>query len=120
MTSGTITHTPLADVREELTADLLTPRQRELMADQASLLLAGFHAHRWQKRALYGVEPLQRLQVLRRRAATVADAEFHAELREIFADPQDLHTARSGRIRIEGFDGDRLVAARDLVASRSS
>jgi C-terminal processing protease CtpA/Prc len=92
MASAPITHEPLADVREQLVADMLTARQRELVTDQASLLLDGFHAHRWQKRALYGVEPLQRLRVLRRRAATIPDAEFHAQLREVFADLQDLHT----------------------------
>lgn len=125
----------LADLRAELTVDLLTPESRRLIADQAALVVDGFYVHLWQKRALYGIDPGRRLQLLRRRAASMPDVEFHAELQAVLADLQDLHTLYSlpfpyWQIASLGFllercwDGDqvRWVASHvraDMVGRRS-
>ncbi len=40
---------------------------RQLIVDQAILAIDGLYVHYWQKRAMYGVDPVQRLRLLRRR-----------------------------------------------------
>jgi len=71
----------------------LTPKQRALIVDQAILLLEGFYVHLPLKRAMYAVDPLQRLRLLRHRLPQVkSDRHFHAEMTDIFTSIHDLHT----------------------------
>jgi hypothetical protein len=71
----------------------LTPRQRAVIVDQAILLLESFYVHLPLKRAMYAVDPLQRLRLLRRRLRHVeSDWRFHAEMVDIFTSLRDLHT----------------------------
>jgi hypothetical protein len=73
----------------------LTRAQRELIIDQALVLLEGMYAHLPLKRAMYGLDPVRRLKLLRERLPQ-RDRQFHSEMAEIFDSLNDLHT-RYGR-----------------------
>jgi C-terminal processing protease CtpA/Prc len=61
--------------------------------DQAITLLEGFYVHLPLKRAMYVIDPVQRLRLLRRRLAQFDDDEqFHAEMIDIFTSLRDQHT----------------------------
>src|SRR6516165_9197565 len=71
----------------------LTARERARIVDQAILLLEGFYAHLPLKRAMYAIDPLQRLRLLRHRLTQIkGDRQFHAEMTEILTSLHDLHT----------------------------
>lgn len=75
----------------------LAPGARERVVEQAILLLRGFYAHLPTKRALHGIDPIRRLEELRRRLALIrpgraGDREFHAEMCALFAALRDRHT----------------------------
>jgi C-terminal processing protease CtpA/Prc len=82
----------LPDFRAILESDPMTPADRETLAEQAEAMIDGLYAHMLQKRAMYGIDPAQRLRLLRRRLAQMTDAQFHAELLRIFTELRDLHT----------------------------
>ena len=82
----------LPDFRAILESDPMTPADRETLAGQAEAMIDGLYAHMLQKRAMYGIDPAQRLRLLRRRLAQMTDAQFHAELLRIFTELRDLHT----------------------------
>lgn len=77
---------------------------RYQLLQQAQLLLEGLYVHLELKRAMYGIDPVQRLRLLERRldteqqpgidgrTSTVSDLQFHAELAAIFRGLRDLHT----------------------------
>lgn len=66
---------------------------RAKIINQAVELLNGFYAHLPMKRALYGVDPLRRLELLRHRLPGMnSDAAFHAEMMAIFGSLHDIHT----------------------------
>ncbi len=67
--------------------------ERALIVGQAIMLLEGFYAHLPLKRAMYAVDPLQRLRLLRHRLSQFKSARcFHAEMTNIFTSLCDLHT----------------------------
>jgi C-terminal processing protease CtpA/Prc len=72
--------------------DLLTQADRETLMQQAEVLLDGLYVHLLHKRAMYAVDPSQRLRLLRFRQAQMSDAQFHAELLRVFDELRDLHT----------------------------
>ncbi|MBR0830498.1 hypothetical protein JQ596_33820 [Bradyrhizobium manausense] len=75
------------------TIDKLTPEEIDLLVDQAIKLLEGFYAHLPLKRAMHGVDPLQRLRLLQRRLPQLAsEIAFHHEMTDIFTSLRDLHT----------------------------
>ena len=83
--------TPLEDFLK--TAGSLTPQERLTIVNQAILLLEGFYVHLPLKRAMHGVDPLQRLRLLRRRIGQLGgETRFHAEMTAIFTSVRDLHT----------------------------
>src|SRR5262245_20545686 len=77
----------------------LKPSQRALIVGQAIMLLENFYAHLPLKCAMYAVDPLRRLRLLRHRLpqfgakpSVHADLRFHAELFDIFTSVRELHT----------------------------
>jgi hypothetical protein len=77
----------------------LRPQQRALIVDQAIILLESFYTHLPLKSAMYAVDPLRRLRLLRHRLPQIgtspsidADLSFHAEMSEIFTSVRDMHT----------------------------
>ena len=82
----------LPEFRAIIESSPMTPAQRETLAEQAETMIDGLYVHLLQKRAMYGIDPAQRLRLLRRRIAQMTDAQFHAELLRIFTELRDLHT----------------------------
>ncbi|HSM59555.1 MAG TPA: amidohydrolase family protein, partial [Longimicrobiales bacterium] len=83
--------------RRELGVD-----ERLLLVGQALLLPEENYVHLPFKRSMHGVDPVQRLRLLRHQLQTAktdadaeflpADVEFHREITEIFNSLRDLHT----------------------------
>jgi len=64
-----------------------------LVVDQAILLIEGFYVHLPLKRAMYAVDPLQRLRLLRHRLPDIKDdRDFHQEMMDVFTAVRDQHT----------------------------
>jgi hypothetical protein len=80
----------LADYRPTVTP--LTPAQRELLIDQAILMLEQVYVHLPLKRSLHANEPIQSLRLLRLRQAALDERAFQSALMEIFIGLRDLHT----------------------------
>jgi len=76
----------------------LTLAGRRTIVDQALLLLTENYVHLPLKRAMHGVDPVQRLRLLRHRMEEMTadsmphEIEFHAEVTDIFNSVRDLHT----------------------------
>jgi peptidase S41-like protein len=70
----------------------LTMRQRELLIDQAILMLDDLYAHLPLKRALHATDPIQRLRLLRLRHEALDEREFQSAMIDIFVGLRDLHT----------------------------
>ena len=78
----------------------LTPPERLQVVDAAMTMLGQVFAHLPLKRAMHGIDPIQKLRLLGQRLANqiksgevVADARgFHDEMIEIFHSLRDLHT----------------------------
>jgi cytosine/adenosine deaminase-related metal-dependent hydrolase len=95
---------PVRDTTRELrefarSSGALTLDDQLLIVDQAMLVLQENYVHLPLKRAMYGVDPVQRLRLLRRRleeqprdAPPPHEREFHAELTDIFNSVRDRHT----------------------------
>lgn len=87
---------PLKEFLQQPTT--LTLAERKQIVEQALLLLEGLYVHLPQKRALYAVNPVQRLRLLQYHLEQtpkdeLPDAlEFHAEMIDIFNSVRDLHT----------------------------
>lgn len=76
----------------------LTLAEKRLLLSQAKLLLEHVYVHLHMKKALYGIDPVQRLALLQYRLENPKDEiatselEFHSELLGVFNDVHDLHT----------------------------
>ena len=71
----------------------LKPAGRRRLVEQALVLLDGFYVHLPQKRAMYAVDPVQRLKLLLNRLPQCADdIALYRELIEIFTSVRDFHT----------------------------
>jgi hypothetical protein len=77
----------------------LSEGQRLTLIDTFLALLEGLYAHLPLKRAMYAIDPLQRLRLLSRRAATINEAAFHYELADIATRLRDAHTRYVGPAR---------------------
>jgi len=74
----------------------LTVAQRRAMVDTFLIVLEGVYAHLPLKRARYGIDPVQRLRLLRDRSIGMRESDFHAELGSIVTDLRDAHTRYQG------------------------
>ena len=76
----------------------LTIKQRRLLVEQAQLLIENNYVHRPLKEAMHGVDPVQRLRLIRHRLdnpgpdGVGSEFEFHSEMVEVFTSVRDLHT----------------------------
>ena len=99
---------------------------RYRLVEQALVLVEGVYVHLRLKRAMHGIDPVQRLRLLYHRLETLSDTQFHAELGAIFRSLRDLHTVYQlpdpyrGHVAALGFRVERYEAAegpRYLVTS---
>jgi hypothetical protein len=88
----------------------LTSADRRAICDTFETVLGGVYTHLPLKRARYGIDPVQRVRLLRDRAADVSDDDFHAEMSEIVTGLRDAHTryvnsvgGRSGQVAVLPF-----------------
>ena len=70
----------------------LTSEERELLIDQAMLMLDQVYVHLPLKRAMHAIDPLQRLRLLKLRHPTLDERAFQSEMISIFVSLRDLHT----------------------------
>lgn len=71
----------------------LKPEEREEIVAQALAMLEQVYVHLPLKRAMYAVDPIQRLKLLRLRMASMTEAAFHDEMITIYSHLRDLHTS---------------------------
>jgi hypothetical protein len=70
----------------------LSTEERELLIQQAIVMLDQIYAHLPLKRSLHANDPIQSLRLLRLRQATLDERAFQSVLMEIFLNLRDLHT----------------------------
>lgn len=76
----------------------LTLSDKRTLVNQAKVLIEQVYAHIYLKKALYAIDPVQRLTLLQYRLENPSDLvvknelEFHRELLAIFTSLHDLHT----------------------------
>lgn len=81
---------PLGQYR--ITIPGLSNEDRELLIDQASAMFDHIYAHLQLKRAIYGIDPVQRLRLLRLNHQLLNERDFQTAMIEIFIAERDLHT----------------------------
>jgi hypothetical protein len=74
------------------TAGELSQQDRELLIDQALVMLEQVYVHLPLKRAMHAIDPLQRLRLLRLRLASLSERVFHDEMISVYTHLRDLHT----------------------------
>ncbi len=80
----------LAKYRSTVTP--LTMEERDLLIEQAAVMLEQIYAHLPLKRSLHANDPIQLLRLLRLRHAGLDERAFQSALMEIFLGLRDLHT----------------------------
>jgi C-terminal processing protease CtpA/Prc len=83
-----------ADLADFLSrAPSLSTDEKTLIVRQARRLFEDYYVHLVFKRAIHGVDPVQRLRVLEENVESFTDTQaFHEEMLSIFRSVRDLHT----------------------------
>jgi C-terminal processing protease CtpA/Prc len=86
--------TPLAEARTKLVVPNYTSEERQTLVDQAHLFMSKLFVHRQVKVKDFGnaVDPIPKLEALKKEAAQLSNEELHQRLNRIFVDLHDLHT----------------------------
>jgi Peptidase family S41 len=74
------------------TAGSLTRDDRLTIIEQALVMIDQTYVHLPLKRAMHGIDPVQRLRLLKQRLDTYSERAFHDEMISIFVHLRDLHT----------------------------
>ena len=85
-----------------LSHGILTPSERRRLVDGIRIVLEGAFTHLPLKRARYGFDPVQRLNILRTQIDELSDDAFHFELADIVTRLRDFHTTYAGPKTLEG------------------
>jgi hypothetical protein len=80
----------------------LKPAERRRLIDGIRIVLEGAFTHLPLKRARYGFDPVQRLNILRTQIDELSDDAFHFELADIVTRLRDFHTTYAGPITLRG------------------
>lgn len=80
----------------------LTLEERHQVVTTFATMIEGLYAHLPQKRATYGMDPVQRLRALSQRLDGLDDAEFHRCMAQIVTELRDAHTRYLGPQHTEG------------------
>ena len=73
----------------------LSKEEKELICDQAILILEQFYAHMPFKRARYATDPVQRLRLTKAEIGDLDEQSFHAAIIRTFTELRDVHTIYS-------------------------
>ncbi|GAB3591907.1 hypothetical protein GCM10027446_11470 [Angustibacter peucedani] len=76
--------------------------ERQQVLDTLIAVLGGAYAHLPAKRAAYAIDPVHELELLRRRAADLTDAEFHLAVSGVVTRLRDAHTRYVGPVSLRG------------------
>ena len=79
-----------------LSPGTLTRAERLRLVEGIESVLDGVYAHLPLKRARYGIDPLQRLRILRSQVDELSDDAFHVELADVVTRLRDAHTRYAG------------------------
>ncbi|PZD97116.1 peptidase S41 [Paenibacillus sambharensis] len=82
----------LAEFLETTNQLELSLAERRTIIDQALVLIDSVYVHLPLKQAMYAINPVQKLKILRRQMNTLTEREFHCEMLQIFKELRDLHT----------------------------
>ena len=74
----------------------LTRAERLRLVEGIETVLDGVYAHLPLKRARYGIDPVQRLRILRSQVDQLSDDAFHVELADVVTRLRDAHTRYAG------------------------
>jgi Peptidase family S41 len=88
-------------LRTTLAMDLAEPERRQVV-EAFTALLEGLYAHLPLKRAMYAIDPLQRLRLLGQRVDRLSALDFHFELASIITSLRDAHTRYVGPTELDG------------------
>jgi hypothetical protein len=80
----------------------LDAAQRRQVIDVFTELLDGLYAHLPLKRSMYGVDPVQRLRLLKQHSDRLEPLDFHNELAAIVTGLRDAHTRYIGPTALAG------------------
>jgi hypothetical protein len=80
----------------------LSLADRLRLLDGFEMVLGGVYTHLPLKRARYGLDPIQRLRILRSQAEELAADDFHQELADIVTRLRDAHTRYTGPSSLSG------------------
>jgi hypothetical protein len=78
----------------------LTRAERLRLVDGIETVISGVYTHLPLKRARYGVDPVQRLRILRSQIDELADDAFHIELADVITRLRDAHTRYAGPVAL--------------------
>jgi C-terminal processing protease CtpA/Prc len=84
------TRVRLADYREKFSP--LTLDERNILLEQAQLMLDQVYVHLPLKRAIHAIEPIRKLRLLKLRHSNLDELAFQSELIAAFQSLRDLHT----------------------------
>ncbi|GAA4360139.1 S41 family peptidase [Angustibacter luteus] len=76
--------------------------ERQAVLDTLIAVLGGAYAHLPGKRAAYAIDPVHELELLRRRASDLSDAEFHLAVTGVVTRLRDAHTRYIGPSSLRG------------------
>ncbi len=74
------------------TVGQLSSAERELVIDQALVMIEELYVHLPLKRAMHAIDPIQRLKLLKQRHSKLSERAFHDEMISIYVHLRDLHT----------------------------
>lgn len=74
------------------TAGELSLEERDLIIDQALVMLENLYVHLPLKRAMHAIDPIQRLKLLKLRHHKLSERAFHDEMISTYVHLRDLHT----------------------------
>jgi len=89
------------DPRERSGRELTLGERHQIITTLANII-EGLYTHLPQKRATYGLDPVQRLRALSQRMDGLDDTEFHRCMAEIVTELRDAHTRYLGPQHTEG------------------
>ena len=81
-----------------LSPGTLTRAERLRLIEGIETVLDGVYTHLPLKRARYGIDPVQRLRILRSQVDELSDEAFHIELADVVTRLRDAHTRYAGPV----------------------
>lgn len=82
----------LSDFLVSATLDTLTEGEMVIIVNQALIIIDDLYVHLPLKKAMYAIDPVQRLKLLKRRIRGISEPIFHKEMISIFLSLHDGHT----------------------------